>query len=103
LQQEIARKIREMQTDTDITIEEKRKKLIDAKIENERKEADSKRYALEATLNPYKEMDWKILSAINTNGDSAKNNIALAFRELAENSSKINNLNITPDLLQSLT
>ena len=29
--------------------------------------------------------------------------IALAFRELAENAAKIGELNVTPDLLKSLT
>ncbi|RLD80932.1 MAG: membrane protease subunit, stomatin/prohibitin, partial [Bacteroidetes bacterium] len=49
-----------------------------------------------------KEMDWKTLLAINPQGGSPKLNIALAFRELAENAQNINNLNITPDLLDSL-
>ncbi len=101
LQSENSRKLREMNTEADIAVELKRKSLVDAKIENEKKEADAKRYALQAQLEPYKEMDWKILSAISGN-NNAQNNIALAFRELAENSQNINNLNITPDLLQSM-
>ena len=35
-------------------------------------------------------------------GNDAKTIIALAFRDLAENSSRIGELNITPDLLNSL-
>ena len=40
---------------------------------------------------------------MNNKGSSAKTDIAIAFREMAENAQTINNLNITPDLLQSLT
>ncbi len=40
--------------------------------------------------------------ALNPKGSSAKLNVAVAFRELAENSQNINHLNITPDLLDSL-
>ncbi len=94
--------IRDMKIDADIVIEEKTKTLIDAKAENMKTEADAKKYSLEAQLEPYKKMDWKVISALNNNENSAKNDIAIAFRELAENSQSIQNLNITPDLLQSL-
>ena len=70
---------------------------------NEKKEADVKEYVLNANLKPYKELDWKTLMAISNNGNDPSNNIALAFRELAENADKIGNLNISPDLLESLT
>ena len=103
LEAENKRKLREMNTEADIAVEEKRKILIEAKTQNEKKVADSKRYALEAQLEPYKKMDWKIISALNGGDNSAKNDIAIAFRQMAENAQSINNLNITPDLLQSLT
>ncbi|MBN1251875.1 MAG: hypothetical protein JXR51_10545 [Bacteroidales bacterium] len=96
------RKLREMKTEADISVEEQTKKLIELKTENQKKEADSEKYRLESTLLPYKEMDWKTLMAINPSSHSAKLNIALAFRELAENAQNIRNLNITPNLLNSL-
>ena len=102
LKAENERKLREMKIEADISVEEQNKNLINLKIENEKKQADSEKYRLEATLKPYKEMDWKTLLAINPQGGSPKLNIALAFRELAENAQNINNLNITPDLLDSL-
>lgn len=46
-------------------------------------------------------MDWRLLTALTGSLDP-RNNIALAFRELAENAGKIGNLNITPDLLENL-
>lgn len=95
------RKLREMKVQADISIENYRKQLIDQKNENDRKEAETKGYVIEETLKPYKEMDWKILNALTNNNDP-KSNIALAFRELAENAGKIGTLNITPELLDSI-
>ena len=102
LKAENDRKLREMKVEADISVEEQNKNLIKIKLENEKKQADAEKYRLEATLKPYKEMDWKTLLAINPQGGSPKLNIALAFRELAENAKNINNLNITPNLLDSL-
>ena len=95
------RKLRTMQLDTDIAIENQRKQLIEQKTANDKKEAETRGYILETTLQPYKNMDWRILTAMQQQGD-AKGQIALAFRQLAENAGKIENLHISPDLLQTL-
>lgn len=100
-QAENDRKLREMKMQADISVESQREQLIEQKTANDRKEAETQGYVLETTLKPYKEIDWKTLMALNNNGD-AKFNIALAFRQLAENAEKIGNLNITPDLLETL-
>lgn len=71
------------------------------KTANQIKEADSQGYVLETTLKPDKDLDWKILSALNNNSDP-KFNISFAFRELAENTGKIGNLNSSPELLDTL-
>lgn len=95
------RKLREMQLEADISVENQRKQLIEQKTTNDKKEADAQGYVTEVTLKPYKEIDWKILTALNNNSDP-RSNIALAFRQLAENANKIGNLNISPELLDSL-
>lgn len=95
------RKLREMKLGADIAVENQRKMLIEQKTENDKKEADTQGYVIETTLKPYKNLDWKILTALNNNPDP-RFNIALAFRELAENADKIGNLNISPELLDSL-
>jgi regulator of protease activity HflC (stomatin/prohibitin superfamily) len=100
-QAESERRLREMKVQADISVENQRKTLIEQKTANDRKEADTQGYQLEVMLKPYKDMDWKILSALNSNGDS-KFNIALAFRQMAENADKIGTLNISPDLLDTL-
>lgn len=100
--EEKKRKIRETQMAADIAVEEQRATLIDERVANDRKDADAKGYALETTLKPLKGLDWKILAAVGAGGMDPKASIALAFRELAENASKIGELNVSPDLLKSL-
>lgn len=95
------RKLREMKLNADISVENQRKLLIEQKTANDIREAETQGFVTETTLKPYKEMDWKILTALNNNTDP-RFNISLAFRELAENADKIGNLNISPDLLDSL-
>lgn len=94
--------LKEMNMKSNISLEEQKQELIDLKVKNEKKEADVKEYLLTASLKPYKELDWKTLMAINSKGVHAKDNIALAFRELAENAEKIGSLNISPELLDSI-
>ncbi|MEL6253820.1 MAG: SPFH domain-containing protein [Bacteroidota bacterium] len=100
-QAENDRKLREMRVEADISVENQRKSLIQLRTANEKKQAETKGFVLEATLKPYKDLDWKTLMALGNNADP-KLNIALAFRELAENADKIGNLNISPELLQSM-
>ncbi|OSY88026.1 membrane protease subunit, stomatin/prohibitin [Tenacibaculum holothuriorum] len=102
VKQENERKLKEMDMASSISLEEKKKELIDIQVTNEKKEADMKEYVLNANLKPYKTLDWKTLMAITNTGNDAGNNIALAFRELAENADKIENLSITPELLDSI-
>ncbi|HZX59908.1 MAG TPA: SPFH domain-containing protein [Mucilaginibacter sp.] len=95
------RKLREMKLKADIAVENQRKQFIEQKTTNDKKEAETQGFVIETTLKPYKDIDWKTLTALNNNPDP-KFNIALAFRQLAENADKIGNLNISPELLDSL-
>jgi regulator of protease activity HflC (stomatin/prohibitin superfamily) len=96
------REIRERKMDADIAVEEQRSALIAKQVDNAKQDADSRAYALQTTLAPLEKADWKTLMAISANGGDPRTMIALAFRELAENASKIGELNISPDLLKSL-
>ncbi|HEY5933970.1 MAG TPA: SPFH domain-containing protein [Kofleriaceae bacterium] len=96
------REIRERKMAADISVEEQRTTLIAKQADNTKQDADSKAYALRATLEPLEKADWKTLMAISANGGDPRMMIALAFRELAENASKIGELNVSPDLLKSL-
>jgi regulator of protease activity HflC (stomatin/prohibitin superfamily) len=100
--QQKKRELREAQMAADISVEEQRKQLVDSKVENDKKSADAQAYALQATLEPVKALDWKMLSALSGGGGDPRAMIAMAFRELAENAGRIGELNMSPDLLGSL-
>lgn len=97
-----ARKLREMKMEADLVVEEQKTKLTEIQAANEKRIADAKGYMLEKTLQPYKELDWRMLMAIQPSNLTAMDNIGFAFRELAENADKIGTLNITPDLLETV-
>jgi hypothetical protein len=100
--EEKRRQIRETQMAADVALEQQRGALVDLRAENDRKDADSRAYALEATLAPLQGADWKTLMAVGAGGADPKLMVALAFRELAENAGKIGELNVSPDLLREL-
>jgi regulator of protease activity HflC (stomatin/prohibitin superfamily) len=96
------REIRETQMAAEIAVETQRAKLIEQSAANEKTEADAKAYALEANLKPLRDMDWRTLLSVATGGADPRLNIAVAFRELAQNAGKIGELNVSPELLASL-
>jgi regulator of protease activity HflC (stomatin/prohibitin superfamily) len=95
------RQVRETKMAAETAVEEQRAHLVDLRVANDRKEADAKAHALQATLEPLKGVDWRTLMAASGHNDSGSI-IALAFHELAENADKVGELNISPDLLNSL-
>ncbi|HEV8323740.1 MAG TPA: SPFH domain-containing protein [Myxococcota bacterium] len=100
--EEKKRKIRETQMEADIAVEEQRAGLLDKRVANDKKETDSRRFALESALGPLQKMDWRLLMAATAGGGDPRLQMAVAFRELAENAQKIGQLNVTPDLLNAL-
>ncbi|MBD3254366.1 MAG: membrane protease subunit, stomatin/prohibitin [Candidatus Lokiarchaeota archaeon] len=83
------RKIKENELFTEVSLEEKRKDLIDLKGENFIKDAEFNKKAKELELSPYKELDPKLL-------------LALSLKDLSLNASKIGNLTITSEILSQL-
>lgn len=86
----------------EIAIEQQRAALMNERVENDRKEADSRACALEATLKPVQSVGWRTLMMLSPQGSDPKSLIALAFQDMAANAKKIGELNISPDLLRSL-
>lgn len=95
------RKLRELQVQADIAVEASRADLLTQQTANQRLAADTQGYVTEATLRPFRDLDWRTLTALQNNPDP-RLNISLAFREMAENAAKIGTLNITPDLLDNV-
>lgn len=100
--EEKKREIRETQMSAEIAVEEQRGQLIDRRVENERKDADSRAYTLTKTLTPLRDLDWKTLMMLGGKNADPKMMIALAFQEMANNAEKIGEINVSPDLLRSL-
>jgi len=89
--------------DADISQEQQRQTLIDIATQNEKKQADAKAYDIAATMEALSKVDAKVLEAMTMGNLDPQQLMAQAFRELAGGADKIGQLNITPDLLQSLT
>ena len=85
-----------------LLLSDQRGSLLERRTQNDRKDADTKAYELEAVLKPLREMDWHTLMALSAGKADPKLSIAMAFRDLAENAEKIGELNISPDLLNAL-
>jgi hypothetical protein len=96
------RQVRETKLQADIALEQGRAELVDRRVENDRKESQARADAIRAVLEPIKDVDWRTLTAVQSGGLDARQLIAMAFRDLADNAEKLGTLNISPDLLQTL-
>lgn len=107
------RLIKENELDTEVSIakreleekikrEEQKKVLVELEAENEKKRAEEQAYAAEAMLKVYDNVDIKLLEALALVKGDPGILMAKAFLEIGENADQIGNLNITPDLLQSI-
>ena len=107
LQTEIAveqkrRQVRETKLQADIALEQERAVLVESRVENQRKESQARADGLRAMLEPMKEVDWRTLMTAGSGGLDARQLVAMAFRDLADNAEKVGTLNISPELLHAL-
>lgn len=114
------RQIRETQMEAEKSVQQKKKELEEARMQaqitledmnqeltrlatlNARAQADAKAYALNELVKAVAEVDPRNLQSLTNVGLDSAQLVALAFRELAQSSEKIGQLNISPDLLQTL-
>jgi hypothetical protein len=94
--------IRETQLAGQIKLENERKQFVEARVENARAEADAQAYAVAASLQPLQELDDDMLQLLMMQSAEPRLLVTQALKELAQNASKIGQLNISPDLLESL-
>jgi len=83
------RRIQENELGTAVTLEEKRRELVDLQGQNNRQQAKYEAEATAVKLAPFKELAPQTL-------------LALSFREMAANAGQIGNLTITSEILASL-
>jgi hypothetical protein len=94
------RKIKENELNTEIALEEQRRKLIDLQGENGLREAETRGKALEEAARYQaraKQLELDVYGAI----DSRKV-LALAMNDLGQNAARIGNLTITSEVLAAL-
>jgi hypothetical protein len=94
--------MKEAQFNFEIQQEEKNLELVDLKTRNEKAEADARAYALRQVMKVYEEMNPEVLKALANAGLDSGRLMALAFQGIADKADKIGNLNITPDLLNTI-
>jgi hypothetical protein len=85
-----------------ISIEERKRELVDLATANTRQEADANAYGIDVMMKAFAASDAKVLQALASVGMQPGQLMALAFRELADNASKIGQLNMSPDLLREI-
>lgn len=87
----------------DIRLEEENRKLVDLQTENEKKKSDAKAYDSEVLLGTFAGVDTEIIKALAVSGMDSRSLIAKAFVEIGDKADKIGVLNVSPDLLETLT
>jgi hypothetical protein len=85
-----------------IGLEEQNKAFVALAAANAREEADAKAYGLAAMMRSFSDANPKVLQALASVGMDPGQLMALAFRDLADNATKIGQLNVTPDLLREM-
>src|SRR5215470_12810857 len=85
-----------------ISIEERRRELVDLATANAKQEADAKAYGIDTMMKAFAASDTKVLQALASVGMEPGQLMALAFRDLADNATKIGQLNVSPDLLREI-
>lgn len=100
--EEKKRQMREADMAGKITLEKQNEGLVTLVVENNKKEADAKAYAIEASMTAISKIDSKTIQALAMVGMDPAQLIATSFKGLSENAGKIGQLNITPDLLTEL-
>ncbi len=100
--EEKKREMREAEITGKIVLEKKNEELVALVVENSKKEAEAKAYAIETSMAAISKIDSKTIQALAMVGMDPAQLIAASFRDLSENADKIGQLNITPDLLSQL-
>lgn len=107
---EMKRLVQEKQAELDarrlaseIRLEEENCRLVDLQTENERKKSDAKAYDSEVLLKTFAGVDTEIVKALAISGMDSRALIARAFLEMGDKAGKIGTLNVSPDLLNTLT
>jgi regulator of protease activity HflC (stomatin/prohibitin superfamily) len=94
--------LREAGMIADIGIEGRRKDFVALNAENTRTLADAEAYRVGALMKIFEGVDTRVVQALASSGMQPGQLIAQAFGGIAERAERIGQLNVSPDLLQTL-
>ena len=94
--------LRQEQLHGKVELEQRRKALVQIESENIKARADAEAQVLRSSLQPLMELPPEVLNAIATQTGDPRLVIAQAIGQIANNAGKIGQLNLSPDLLESL-
>jgi hypothetical protein len=94
--------LREARMVADIALEDRRKGFAALNAENTRTLADAEAYRVGALMKVFAGVDTKVVQALAAAGMEPNQLIAHAFTAIAEKAERIGQLNVSPDLLQTL-
>lgn len=86
----------------EIELEEERKIFVARKADNERTMAEVDAYRISSMIEAIKVADPRVIQALTASGMQPAQLIAQAFTGIADKADKIGQLNLSPDLLQTL-
>lgn len=94
--------LRGEQMTADVQLEEQRRELVASQAENTRALAEAEAHRVRAVMGALESADPRIVQALASAGMDAGQLIAQAFGGIAEKAERIGQLNVSPELLQSL-
>jgi SPFH domain / Band 7 family len=94
--------LRGEQMGADIELEERRKGLVASQAENTRALAEAEAHRIGSVMSALEKADPRVVQALAAAGMQPGQLIAQAFGGIAERAERIGQLNMSPDLLQSL-
>ncbi|WCL50280.1 SPFH domain-containing protein [Leptospira sp. GIMC2001] len=94
--------IEQLKLNSRIEQEKKKTELISSQTKNMLEYAKAKGASMKEELSAFKEIPIEFMEVLASNQMDSSKLIARAFRDIAKNSEKIGNLNISPDLLNML-
>lgn len=94
--------LRQSDMEADVLLEERRKSFVQINAENIRTTAEAEAHRVAAVVDALRTADPRIVQALAASGMQPGQLIAQAFTGLAEKAERIGQLNLSPELLQSL-
>ena len=94
--------LRGEQMSSDIELEQRRKDLVLGQADNIRQLAEAEAYKVSSLMQAFDKVDARVVQALAATGMQPGQLIAQAFGNIAQNAERIGQLNVSPELLNSL-